>query len=444
MRGLGRCALGLFAVACVPTIDGAYTCAADADCLWGWRCDGVQGRCSETGGCGPCPTAGVVKLACADANTCVATACAADYQLCAGRCIRFESEWSAPTGVSGVVRLDLALTLHLAYETYDAGNSTYAVHYARRADAAVSWDEDTLATGLAGLSYVDPWLPRTRLALSLDATGSPQVVYFAGAPGQYELRHAAPNGGGWSEVVLAGTITEPAVALDRDGQGYAHVLYATSDAGELRYTRWDGVAWQDSVVDTRGVFFGWPALRVVDSTPHLAFTSDWGDPCGNPGVVYGRNPGAAWQFACIPEWWVGSSDSALALSADGVVHLAYQELAGPGAVIRYRAYAGDAFAEPSEVDACATCEEEQRYTSIAIHVDDQGEVHVGYFAADPNPSSATYQARYVHGGPAGWCRHTIAGDWLNPRSLSLTLAAARVWLLVGASGNLTLWRAHGG
>jgi hypothetical protein len=100
----------------------------------------------------------------------------------------------------------------------------------------------------------------------LDSAGHPHVAY-----GGVELYHAWHDGTSWQvEVADPGFQMGAWASIALDKNDYPHISYYNYDAGDLKYTHWDGTAWISETVDYEG---GWDSYIVLDRQdhPHIAY-----------------------------------------------------------------------------------------------------------------------------------------------------------------------------
>lgn len=207
-------------------------------------------------------------------------------------------------------------------------------------------------------------------SVAVDLAGRPHVAYYASTPSGYELRYAVKESGTWSPVDVLGTSGcrgPGTLALAVDTTGAAHVVYAGDypDYG-LLYASNPGGVWELSRIADASV----TAVSVdVDGsgTAHVAYTDNAGR------LGYARGGPGTWTVETIESY--GAQRAAIAIDAEGLAHVAY--LHGGYGEVRY-ATNGSGTWRIALVDDVGP---EALYTasSLAIDVDPEGKVHIGYF-----------------------------------------------------------------
>lgn len=111
--------------------------------------------------------------------------------------------------------------------------------------------------------------------------GFPRISYYhrLHRDGSFalHLKYASFNGEKWyTETVDARSATGKFNSLALDSKGLPYISYSDVDAGDLRYTKWDGSEWNFSAPDTQKLSEGWVGIGSsieIDQAgvPHIAY-----------------------------------------------------------------------------------------------------------------------------------------------------------------------------
>lgn len=158
--------------------------------------------------------------------------------------------------------------------------------------------------------------------IAVDASGVEHVAYVGVHPG-YGLQYAAGAGGAWTRsTVTPGQVR--GIALTVDAQGTPHVVYSDAGGGMQHARLAAGGEWTTEPIDTvQGVA---PSLAVdASGNLHACYAAAAYE------LRYATNAGGAWHVALVDREGYGRSDrtTALALDSQGRVHIATFGAHGP-------------------------------------------------------------------------------------------------------------------
>ncbi len=243
-------------------------------------------------------------------------------------------------------------------------------------------------------------------SLALDGDSRPHVVYnYNGALGLTELRYTFWDGSAWQTQVIVRSTEPPAAtvggpALVLDGAGRPHVFYATPD--EHRYAYWDGGQWRiETVDDTIGGWSSFSMFLALDGAgrPHVAYV---GDPA-NDDLKYAYRDGGGWHVETVGSVAPAGARFSMALDASAHPHLAYCRLDGSHCVELRHAWWDGAQWQSESVDAAGDV---GYYPSLALDGEDRP--HISYHDDDNDALKYAYydgsawQIETLEGGNVGW------------------------------------------
>jgi hypothetical protein len=160
------------------------------------------------------------------------------------------------------------------------------------------------------------------------------VPHIAGAlPGG--LAMASPGASDWNVALIAGNpLGAAGVSLAYDQGNRANIVQNQHNEGILKFTSWDGTAWQTQVVDGSGhaVAYGHENLALDSSGyANIVYSGNF-DPTGRDrqDINYARWNGHAWEMETVAPWKSGGGYSYSVavgrIDDQDVVHIAYGDL----------------------------------------------------------------------------------------------------------------------
>ncbi len=219
-----------------------------------------------------------------------------------------------------------------------------------------------------------------------------EVLHAVWTRGRY-LYHAYLSGGGWSKPIQVAVGGQAALATAPDDT--VHCLFSAQMLGntEIYHTSWDGAKWAlpEVVSRTSGVSL-YPALAAEgDGSLHAT----WADTTpGYSTTYYGRRVGVAWTSGPIPNG--RGSHPALAIDSDGQIYVAWQSRL-PG-TDRFEVFcairSNGAWALPEDVSDNSQCH--SIYPSLAISA--QGICHLTW----QEDRGEVFAVRHADRYPNGW------------------------------------------
>ena len=189
-----------------------------------------------------------------------------------------------------------------------------------------------------------PYSARSGTAMVVDSAGVPHLVFNAPA-----VTHAAlDERGEWQSEVVEGLVQlSPAAALALGDDERLHVSIVDIQSSMLRYrsrSLTPGGSWSGSVVDDRFSTTGSSAIAVdADGVPHVAYDD-------SDGLQYATLVGRRWEVASIGLGSREGRTASIAIGPDGAVHIAHQEAANGSLRHAYLAPGADRWVH-TEVDA---------------------------------------------------------------------------------------------
>jgi hypothetical protein len=340
-------------------------------------------RCG--GACAVCPAA-ATATACQGA-TCVATACDVGFALCSGDCCGWTSSTVATvgSGESASIRVDGQNRAHVAYANDQVSTVAYAL-----ADGDAT-NVQTIASG------------RGRdIAMTLDGSGQPVVVYVGATDNVLYLARPGPTAGSWAHTQIATTAGEAGVAVAPGGT--LHVVYRDTAAAALKHLSGTAPPLASETLDTSGEP-GWFASVAVaaDGTIHITHWAYMGQE-----LRYLRS-GAAWLHEVVEQqgFSQGAVNLSLALDPGGVPHIAFVDYAyGLGLSIASRT--GGTWTSARLTPA-------RRVEYLALAIDGAGHRHAAYWGFD---DTSVYHATDA----AGVWEHDLVVGHAMPGTLGGAIA----------------------
>jgi uncharacterized repeat protein (TIGR01451 family) len=285
-------------------------------------------------------------------------------------------------GIGGAsLALDGAGQPHVTY--WDGSNS--AVRYAWR--DALGWHVETVEGG-EGF-----WLGGGT-SLDLDGEGRPHVAYVDRS--HKELKHAHRDALGWHAEVVDAVSDEDYTSLAVDGDGFAHVSYAS---GLLKYAYQDASGWHVETATAPGLdaAYGDTSLALDrEGRPYVAYFNATAVYPGIFEIRVAHRDASGWALVTVDR--VSESGRlwpSLALDRSGRVHVSYYD--ADELVFRYAFRDADGW-HPETLAGTAYGSER---SSLAATAD--GTVHVVYEAGFLG------ELYYASRGPAGWHSELLEG-----------------------------------
>lgn len=189
------------------------------------------------------------------------------------------------------------------------------------------------------------------------------------------LKYAHFDGKTWfTETVDARSATGKFNSLALDGKGMPYISYSDVDAGDLRYTKWDGSEWNFSAPDTQKQSDGWVGIGSsieIDQAgnPHIAYVD-----VTHRHIKYASWTGKGWKSEIV-DAITGKADNidriSLKFDSKQQPHLAYWD-SGLG-VLRHATLTSKGW-RAETVDSADTV---GLYPSLAI--DGNDEIYISYY-----------------------------------------------------------------
>jgi hypothetical protein len=265
----------------------------------------------------------------------------------------------------------------------DCDDQDATIHPGAPDNAAGQWTLSTVAPGPGTFRSV---------ALALDAAGQPRLAYAE--KGETDLHWAEPSGAGWKTEVVKDAWSGPtrSVSLALDATGAAHISYA---AGGLRRAFGAPGAWQAEMIDpTVGTNYFATSIAAADGALHIAYRQV-------SSIRYARQGGAAWTIVSIaPNGSASGADVSIGLDAGNAVHISYESVAQGmfgTTVVRYATNTGGDF----QIEDIDTFPAGLGQTYDALAVSPEGLVHIAY------RDGSQKALRLATGKSGSWARETV-------------------------------------
>ncbi len=311
--------------------------------------------------------------------------------------LRAQSQWQIDVVDGGAgknvgkftsLTVDQDGNLHVGY--YD--ETRQALRYGFRGAATAKWY--TMEVDASG-GYE---------SLAVDADGRPHFAYAA--PNETGLRYAWWDGKNWNKQTLDNERIDffNCIRIGPDGQpriSYYHRLHRDgSFALHLKYAHFDGKTWYTETVDSRSATGKFNSLA-LDSKglPYISYSDvDAGD------LRYTRWDGSEWSFSAPDtqkqsEGWVGIGSS-IEIDQAGIPHIAYMDVTHRR--IKYASWTGKGW--KSEIVDTVTGKADN-IDRISLKFDSKQQPHLVYW------DSGLGALRHATITPKGWKPETVdSGD----------------------------------
>lgn len=204
-------------------------------------------------------------------------------------------------------------------------------------------------------------------SIAIDAAGHPHIAYYSSY--EMELRYSRWDGAAWNSVVVDTTHDVGAsCALKLDASGYAHIAYLDDTSGDLKYAEWTGSAWVKEVVDSTDDV-GYSVSMALDAAgnSHVSYYDyTHGD------LKYAHRVGGVWSVQTVDSADDVGGYSSIAVDSASHPHIAYLYDEGPVGDLRYASWNGSAWIIET-IDSSGG-------TSPSLALDAAGRAQVSYVA----------------------------------------------------------------
>jgi hypothetical protein len=205
------------------------------------------------------------------------------------------------------------------------------------------------------------------------------------------------------EIVDQAGCWYPSLALDSAGS--PHISYGA--AGELKYARHDGSAWQPELVEDQPGATGWYSSLALDTldAPHISYYSPY-----SSSLMYAHYITPSWQIETVGSAYNQGGKTALALDSANLPHIAYWD--NTNRQVGYTHFDNVNWL----FDPIATIPTGGQSVSLAIDLDSADRPHVCYYDYD------TGMLKYVYHNGAAWSSETVDDDvFYNGQGCSIAL-----------------------
>ena len=258
-------------------------------------------------------------------------------------------------------------------------------------------------------------------SMALDSNGLPHISYRSGR--SLSLKHAKLTESGWVvEIVDSrkfGGGGFPSLVFDSSDR--PHISYDLHPPGggpysdsDLRYAWWDGSGWNIQIVDTDGDVGSHSSIALTSTEyPHIAYRRSYHGMFGTDAseLKYTRWNGSAWNIEIV-EHTSGDiflSDRSLAIGSDDLPHISYSGKIGDEYYLKYATWNGSDW----EIEAIDSVGDYAAYTSLAL--DSNGRPHISY------NDRSDGDLKYTRWNGSGWEIEVVDSDfdvgWENPLAL---------------------------
>ncbi|HQY06516.1 MAG TPA: hypothetical protein PLQ52_10670 [Lacunisphaera sp.] len=272
----------------------------------------------------------------------------------------------------------------IAYRDMSAGNINYVAHN------GTAWQTPVVAvTGNSGSGTI---------SLALNASDQPSLSHYHYAttfPNGADLKSTSYNGSTWATSTVASTNDVGSTSsLALTSGGLSRIAYLDLTTRDINYATYNGSAWTTSTITNAGASGGsWLDLALDGSgNAHLAYY--YSNAFGTGELRYTYYDGSAWQTATVDNSATNLGlYASLALDTAGQAHITY--LNNTSGDLKYALMNGTTVLSTETVDALGNV---GQWTDIeldganGVHVSyydyGNGDLKYAYLAAVPEP--ATY------------------------------------------------------
>jgi hypothetical protein len=320
----------------------------------------------------------------------------------AGRTVQYVHwsgwRWDVQTVGAGArpeLALDSADRPHIAYLGLPASSQldprANAIHHTWQDGAG--WQDEVIVSYdhprpcFQGCTYL------TSLALALDRQDAPHVAYTYRSYGQIEggasgLGYARRRAGAW--VIEDGVNgAGAAVALAVDDAGYPHVTY-TDASSAVRYRRWTGGMWEDQIIQPAATPGRLAIALSSQGVPHVAYEN--GEGRGGSDLRHAKLRDGVWIAEAVDRARDTGLNGSLALDSAGRPRLSYRDRDN---ALYYAVWTGGSWLVETVDGAPGPL---LGQTSLAL--DGANRAHVAYAASDG-------KLKYARQAETGWQITTV-------------------------------------
>lgn len=157
-------------------------------------------------------------------------------------------------------------------------------------------------------------------SMKLLPSGDPAISYNLSGD-LAAVKFSCFHGFGWyTDTVLTSQLEGRYASLKILPSGGPAISYRDVTNGHLRYSRWDGAAWQSETVDEGNGTGLWASLALVSGQPAISYQ----DISGGNKLKYGRFDGGNWLCELVDASYDSGDYSSLAVGpADGLPRISY-------------------------------------------------------------------------------------------------------------------------
>jgi hypothetical protein len=218
-------------------------------------------------------------------------------------------------------------------------------------------------------------------SIAIGPFNRPAISYYDATNG--DLKFARWNGSAWEvSIIDSGGDVGLYTSLAIDSSGYSHISYYDATNQDLKYARWNGINWEIRRADTTGDVGLQTSLALdVNNRPHISY---YDSTQGN--LKHARWTGSAWEVRVVDSPGNVGMFSSIALTSANAPVISYYD--HTNARLKYARWTGSAW----EISVVANIV--GRYTSLAL-INDSPRISLFDFGRG--------QLRYAFpGATSGW------------------------------------------
>jgi len=247
-------------------------------------------------------------------------------------------------------------------------------------------------------------------SITIDSADYPHIAYLNAY--NQTLKYACWTGSEWFiETVDTGVCPDEldkSISIALDSLGNPHIVYSTEHGNPgdtIRYTCWDGTAWQKVDIVDSGYGLIWPSLALdSQDRPHVSWCNETGG-----SLEYAWWDGSDWQITTVEEGFCAGYCNSLGLDTSDYPHISYISAAD---YLKYACWDGTSW-ETVTLDTVGYSGFEGINTSIAVDVSDHPHIAYTYWITD--------DLKYAYYNGSDWQITTVDNISITGKEPSITV-----------------------